>query len=98
MNENNLSDPGIAAELTQEAVADAKAAAQRAADTVSTAGSQLGKNISTTAHAAYEDPVNFAEYAGRSFVRFARRRPLDAVFVAASVAFVFGALTQLGRR
>ncbi|WP_139247936.1 DUF883 C-terminal domain-containing protein [Hyphomicrobium sp. CS1GBMeth3] len=94
----DLSDSGIAAELGQEALDDIKATARDVADRVSEVASETAENISHTAEVAYERPADFIEYVFRSTKRFARQRPLDAVVIAAGVAFVVGALSQVGRR
>lgn len=76
----DLSDPaGIATELAEEAVQDAKGIATGAA-----------ASLERTAKAAYERPADFTEYALRSTRRFARERPLDTLVIAAGIAFLFG--------
>lgn len=97
-HESGKADPGIAKELGQEAIDDIKSAAKDMTNAVSTIASDTAENISHTAQVAYERPTDFIEYVFRSAERFARRRPLDAVAVAAGVAFVVGALSQVGRR
>lgn len=94
----DLSDPGIAQELGQEAIDDIKTTAQDAAGRVSELASDAAEKVSHTAAVAYERPGDFVEYVFRSTKRFVQRRPLDAVIVAAGVAFVAGALYQVGRR
>lgn len=76
----DLSDPaGIASELADEAVQDAKSVATDAA-----------ANVKRTAKAAYGRPADFTEYALKSTRRFARERPLDTLVIAAGVALLFG--------
>lgn len=78
----DLSDPaGIATELAEEAVQDAKGVATEAA-----------ASLERTAKAAYERPADFTEYALKSRRRFARERPLDTLAIAAGIAFLFGRL------
>jgi ElaB/YqjD/DUF883 family membrane-anchored ribosome-binding protein len=94
----DLSDPaGIASEIGQEAVSDAKSIAKETAEQIAETASATADEISRTAGAAYEHPAAFAEYTIRATKRFVRNNPFEALMIAGGVAFIFGALTQIGR-
>lgn len=94
----DLSDPGIAQELAAEAAEDIQTTVYETADQIATKAGRAAETISQTAKAAYDHPVEFSEYAYRSAMRFTQRRPLDALLIAGGVAFVLGALSQVGKR
>jgi ElaB/YqjD/DUF883 family membrane-anchored ribosome-binding protein len=94
----DLSDPaGIASEIGQEAVADAKDLANETADRIAETACATAEGVSRTASAAYEHPGAFAEYSIRATKRFVRDNPFKALLITGGVAFIFGALTQIGR-
>jgi ElaB/YqjD/DUF883 family membrane-anchored ribosome-binding protein len=94
----DLSDPsGIASEIGQEAISDAKDLANEAVDQIAETARATADDISRTAGAAYEQPAAFAVYTIRATKRFVRNNPFEALMIAGGVAFIFGALTQIGR-
>lgn len=94
----DLSDPGIASELADEAVADAKEVVNEAAERIKDGAANAADQIERSARAAYEHPTAYAEFSLRSFKRYARAKPIEAIVVAAGFAFAFGALWGIARR
>lgn len=94
----DLSDPGVAQEIAAEAAEDIQTTVYETADEIATKAGRAAETISQTAKAAYDHPVEFSEYAYRSAMKFTQRRPLDALLIAGGVAFVLGALSQVGKR
>lgn len=94
----NLSDPGIASELASEAGHELKDAAAEAAKRIRDGTIAAAEEAVATSRAAYEHPVEFAEFSVRSFRRYARTNPFGAMAAVGGAAFVFGALWGLGRR
>ncbi len=60
--------------------------------------SNAADQISKSAKAAYEHPAEYAQVSWRSYKRYAKAKPLEALTIAAGAAFVFGALWEIRRR
>lgn len=93
-----LTDPGIESELAVEAMNEVKDAAVETARQVRDGSVAVAEDLAATSRAAYEHPVEFAEFSVRSFRRYARNNPLEAMAIVGGLAFAFGALWGMGRR
>jgi ElaB/YqjD/DUF883 family membrane-anchored ribosome-binding protein len=95
----DLSDTGgIADELAQEAVSDAKEAASNVVDKVSEKVSEAAETISRTAKYAYDQSAAAAETGLRRAERTVRDNPLNALLITAGITFAVGALLGRSRR
>lgn len=94
----DLSDPaGIALELAEEAVDDAKAVAEDVGNKVSGSASRMADEVADEARAAYRYPSSYASYTLRRLERRARARPLDTLATAGAIAFLVGAVWAVTR-
>lgn len=88
-------DPGITAPLPSEASGDFDT---ETAKMLMEGAPSATEHFARSAQASYDYPPKYLQVSWRSHQRYALAKPLEALTIAAGVAFVFGALWGIRRR